>query len=74
VKDLRTLHAALVAEYRFRTDMLNQERVFSIVTRYTSSAHAAKMKRINQVVRAKANKTSVSADEFVEYSAQVPAP
>ena len=73
VKGQVALHAALIAEYRFRTDMLNQERVFSTVTHFTASAHAAKAHRISLVTRQKKNKTEVSAEEFRKFWPEVKA-
>ena len=51
--------------------MLNQERCFSRVTRYTSSAPAAKMHRINCVVRQKSNRTPLDFTELVDLWEQV---
>ena len=40
VAELQDLHRTLVENYRIRTDMINQERVFSVLTNYTAKATA----------------------------------
>lgn len=66
MKDLHGLHCALIANYRFRSDMINGERVFSILTNYNTTAKNIGVLRQSCIARKKKNSTHITAEEFSE--------
>ena len=66
VSALRVLHRALVENFRIRTDMINQERSFAVLTNYEAKAHNAGMHCYSLVARTRKNKTELSAAEYEE--------
>ena len=70
VAELKTLHRGLVKEFRIRTDMINQERGFSVLTNYKASSHNAGVQCMSLVGRARKNTTTIDGAE--EYNRLLP--